>query len=193
MVSQLGTLQRKIRFQKWKYVFAGIILSLAGISVTAMNASPHENPMLLHIRPTPSVESSPSSSPINFFQIITSLDQRRREAFEKKDIFGLSHVNHPGSIQAELDEKMLKQIIKQNLTIEFINAHVMSVEPISNIRDSSTEVTLEVRDRVNGVERLWKVTLVRQESRSWRFSLVTLVPPSMQTVNPDEQRQNPLL
>lgn len=193
MVSELNSLQRKIRFQKWKYAFAAITMSFAGISVTVMNVSLQENPVKILASQLPSVQSSPSASQIDFLYVITTLDQYRRKAFEKKDLVGLSRVNHPGSKQAELDEQMLKRIIKRNLSIDFVNANITSVAPLSNVSDSSTEVLLEVRDWVNGIERVWNVTLVRQEDGSWRFSLVTLVPLSVQTVNPDEQRQNPPL
>lgn len=153
-----------------------LIVSLAGISVTVLNASPYDSVPLLEVSELPSVQSSPSATPIDFMQIITLLDQRRREAFEKKDVIGLASVNHAGSSQAMLDENMLKHIIENNLSIEFLNADIISVLPLSALSEFTNDVMLEVRDSVNGEERRWNVTLVRQEDGSWRFSLVTRVP-----------------
>lgn len=188
MVSQLNRLQRKIRFQKWKYVVAAVVMSFASISVTLTNSFSHEQPVAVVMSQSPSLQASPRATPVNFIAIITALDQRRREAFEEKDFSGLSLVNETGSPQAELDENLMKRIIKRDLSVEFVNARIVSALPMSQVNDDADEVLLEVKDRVNEVERVWKITLVRQADGSWRYRLVRQVPLEVQKLDPDEQK-----
>lgn len=176
MVSQLGKLQRKVRFQQWKYGLAALVVSLAGIAVSVFNTTTAESQTVLITSQTPVTTPSASTSSIDFFHILSTLDEKRKEAFEKRDLDALMLVNEKNSPQELLDRRLLKRIINRKLAISFKKSTLLSVSPLSRVEQDSVEVMLKVKDSVDGVERLWNITLKKQVDGSWRISLVTKVP-----------------
>ena len=181
MASHLGKLQRKVKFQQWKYLIVALLVSIAGISTTLFNFRFSHTPGVLVVESH--IPGKPSQSPSmpNFKEILTTLDASRRHAFETRDIGALSKVNEDDSPQALRDYSMMKQIIQEKRDIVFANVIVLSVEIISEFQPDTSEVVLEVCDSVDGNKRLWNITLTKHQDGTWRYSEVMSIPLSMPT------------
>lgn len=176
MVSQLGKLQRRVRFQQWKYGLAALVISLAGIAVTVFNSTTSDVQIDPEASRAPVPSPSASVPSMDFFEILATLDKQRKDAFETRDLRALLLVYDQNSPQGLLDQKLLKRIVTRKLTMNFREATLISVSPLTKVEQDSVEVVLEVKDSVDGIERLWNITLKKQADESWRISRVTKVP-----------------
>ena len=186
-MTRLHTLQRKARFERWKYAIATLLLSLAGIGVTLSN-SQHSMPLatpLIEDSATPVQSTAIAETPgIDFFAIIVELDEIRNEAFRSRNLDALLKVSAPNSPQLFQDQKILKQIINEDLSVTFALPTLISVKQVFNA--SSDEVQLEVLDQKENIQRAWMVKLIRQSDGSWRYFEVTSIPLSAQIQDLDE-------
>ena len=182
MVSDLGKLQRKIRFQQWKYVIAIVLMSLASAAVAFANLGTTSPERLLLSENSAKENSatpipSATESSTNFLDVLATLDNYRQQAFEKRDLQILALVNLKGSKQARADEAALKRIIRENLSFTFADSTLVSALQIPRFSKDSSQALLEVKDIVQGKERIWYITLTKNLEGAWRYSEVSRVLP----------------